>query len=148
MATVEEKLRTTLDAVASQTGGRAIVHRYPDGSIDGEILLPVGRGENPRQKIDDLERALSRRRLPTDTFLATGFRFPPSEGMDRSAYDRHRGLFQVFTNFQYKASYPVAYATTIEIISRTTKRGYRKPQQILVRVHWNPEGIKPKREHK
>jgi len=145
---IEEYLR---EAAAGISGSRVRVIINADGSIDGELFAPIGASDTVEEKFESIQDVLRDERVP-GTFVSAGFRFEPSSRIPtKNDYNRHRGLYQVFSNY-YKSP-PLAIDTVRDIITGESnkgrgmrRKGYKKPIQMIYRVHWNKYGMKPPRE--
>lgn len=143
---VRQQMEDVLSLAAEGVeGARIRVRVNADGSVDGELLAPVERGESVESVLETVEETLRENRI-AKTFTTTGFRWEPRSDEEHLRYDRYKGLFQVFSHYYRNPQESVA--TTEEILGGMRAKRFRKPIQAIVRLHWNRHGTKPPREAK
>ena len=129
------------------------IHVNRDKSIDSELTIIVPRGMSPRRMIVALERYTSK--IP-DTWVSVGVRVPPRPEetvsglfVDLKSHKpkkRGKGAYQAGTYYQHSDSQKYNFATGRKIVSNFANAGRRKPEQVYIRIHWNPDNRKPTRE--
>lgn len=139
-ARIQQKMER---AKAARPGSTYRIYENQDGTIDAELTMPLARGQSFRGAITgDVEQTFRTGRIPY-TWTSTGMRFPEGEE-EKSPFDTYKGMPQVFTAYYYDA--PGSNKTALVIEETTKRRKIRKPVQAVLRLHWNPKGIKPPRE--
>lgn len=138
-----DKMKAHLEYMA-QDAGKVRVFPNSDGSIDGELLVKIEKGESLESALEELEeRGRTSPHKIARASYATGFRWEPSNRDEGKNYDRHRGLFQVFSHYYSNLQSAIALTETQSEHMRSKR--YRKPTQAIVRIHWNARGTKPTR---
>lgn len=121
-----------------------------DGSVLSQITI-AGMRESPDKVLLRIGRSI---KPPKDTFFSTGFKFdmanviedPDMQETIAESYQRNRGSYQ--TTLYYQEALPEKVQTQIlrarDVLSHMRRAGHRKPSQLVLRVNWNPKGIRPK----
>lgn len=146
-ANKREQIEDYLKQIAEGVSGRARVIVNADGTIDGEVFAPIEYGESLETKFENVQDTIRENR-PAGTFVCAGFRFEPSARVPTKAdYNRHRGLYQVFSNYYRNPPNAIDVVRDMVVGEKgMRKKGYRKPVHLIYRVHWNRYGVKPPRE--
>lgn len=133
------------------------MHEYRDGTVDGEIVLYVDRGEDAIKMMQDLEAAFGMDNQ-RGVWFQVGARFAVKEGEEKEAsgiVDRRRGVDEVslyyrkmFASSEHdrKQIFFDAFGTMQHTTIPAMQDKYgRKAETIFVRMHWNPDNEKPRR---
>ena len=148
-AQAEEEIRERLEEikVELENGGidaRVRVHRYRDGSVDGEVLANVPRGVSADQLAMDIEHAAGRKGMG-GFWINMGTRFTIEE--DEEVYRRFRGYNDVNTHYQRATPgnwSEIPLIVRKQIIKGMEKKYGRKAHSVYLRIHWNRHGAKPR----
>jgi hypothetical protein len=151
----------TLIQAAIEQGARMLITRgydaaeaiagNADGSIDAEVRVrAIPHGVKVNEVLLDAEHAL-RDRLGPLMWISVGVRFParPEEEKDedfRKEYRVVRGLAEVYVHWQRHTKLADNFQTSRVITRRLRDVGRLKPEQVIIRIHWNPENRKPRRK--
>lgn len=144
-----EKIRERLDDIRDSLGGvdidsRVRIHSYKDGSVDGEVLVTVPRGTSTDDLVRDIESEMGRRSMP-GFWISMGVRFTIKE--DDEVYRRFRGYNDVNTHYQRATPSNWSEIPLIvrkQIVKGMEKKYGRKTDSVYVRIHWSPDGNKPR----
>lgn len=148
MANERDRIQGILQQAADQLeGARVRVTVNADGSVDGELLATVPRGESVEAILETVETELREHRIG-GAWVSTGFRFEPRPSDEGKLYDRYRGLFQVFSRYYRYGALPESVAVTEEIAEGMRRKRFNKANQAIIRIHWNKYGQRPPREGK
>lgn len=125
------------------------VHLNKDGTVDGELRVRPKRGQEVTRiflRMEENTKPMSAGK--TDTWISAGTRYKPRE--KEEFYIRFMGMSQANTN--YSRNKGTFRATNLvgarEIHERMADRGRRKPEQVIMRVHWNKDNKQPTRKGK
>ena len=116
------------------------IHKNVDGSVDAELRVKPQRGEQVNQIFIDMEDAS--KPVPT-TWVSTGVRYAPRE--TEEFYTRFMGMSQANAYYQKNTKLATNFVTGRVINTRLQEKGRRKPETVFLRLHWNPENVKPAR---
>jgi hypothetical protein len=142
---INERLEKVKEALAAiDVDSRVRVHSYVDESIDGEILVQVPRGTSTNDLVLDMEEAMGRSSMP-GFWINMGVRFTIKR--DEEIYRRLRGMNDV--NTHYQAGVPANWSEIPLIVRKVIVKGMekkygRKTESVYLRIHWSPDGKKPK----
>lgn len=137
--------------------GAASIAGNADGSIDAEVRVrAIPHGMKVNEILLDLEHSLRDLLGPgwpkgvAPAWISAGVRFParPHEIDDedfRKEYKVVRGLAEAFVHWQRQSKLAENFLTTRLIAKKLHAAGRLKPEQIIVRVHWNPDNNRPRR---
>lgn len=151
---VEEGARRVM---ARGHDGAASIAGNADGSIDAEVRVrAIPHGILVNDILLDLEHALRDLLGPgwpkgvAPAWLSVGVRFPArGNEMDdadfRKEYKVVRGLAEAFVHWQRQSKLAENFVTARVVARRLHNAGRLKPEQIIVRVHWNPDNNRPRR---
>lgn len=155
---IRKRLADTQDALeALERDGHMSMHEYRDGTVDGEIVLYVDRGEDAIRMMQDLEAAFGMDNQ-RGVWFQVGARFAVKEGEEKEAsgiVDRRRGVDEVSLYYRKmfaagehdrKQIFFDAFGTMQhQTIPAMQDKYGRKAETIFVRMHWNPDNEKPRR---
>lgn len=131
--TKRERISDALQKAALLTGGKPRVVRNRDGSIDGELSIPIKRGESFNSKLEEIERLLEDEKEIKGAKYAVGFAWEQSNAEPASSrYERIGGLNH--TSFHYYSDLPSAILYAEEVHKTVRRRKYRKPHTAIIRV--------------
>ena len=118
------------------------IHENKDGSIDSELRIKPKRGQQVNDIFLDMEGCVTA--IP-NTWVSTGIRYKPREREEY--YIRFKGLSQANSYYQRNTQRKLAtnFVTGRRINERMEVKGRRKPEQVIMRVHWNAKNTKPER---
>jgi hypothetical protein len=106
----------------------------------------VPRGVRTERILGRLSRYLP---LVPGAWISTGFAFGPSSTEEeRELYKRYRRLMGLFaaTNYhQRQVKQAENFRTAIEMVKNFREFGRRKPERVIVRLHWNHMDKQPER---
>lgn len=125
--------------------GRIRIHHYKDGSVDGELLVKVPYGTSADDLVlDGIEPSTGRQGMP-GFWINMGVRFTIKD--DDEVYRRFRGYNDV--NTHYQPAVPANWSeipliVRKQIIAGMEKKYGRKTDSVYLRIHWNPDGTKPR----
>jgi hypothetical protein len=142
---IKERLENVRDALDSvDIDSRVRVHKYKDGSVDGELLVKVPRGMSADDLTRDMERAMGRQSM-RGFWINMGTRMVIKE--DDEVYRKFRGFNDV--NTHYQAGVPanwseIPFIVRKVIIAGMEKKYGRKVDSVYLRIHWSRDGRKPR----
>ena len=115
-----------------------------DGTVDAELLVYLQRGQSVRDLSLDIEEALS---PPRGQWFNVGIRVPPNKAIENPEdYERALGLIQI-QMYSRRSRYagPAWNDWREEVLPKIEKgtKGWRKPEQLFVRLYWSPTGDRP-----
>lgn len=147
---IYERIERVLKKAQTKLPGSNVrMHTYRgDGSIDAWLTLYPSRSESINSHLISMEHAL---KPILETWISVGFRIPPSKRMSKEVYEHYpkfQGLLEAFGYPRRNSpkGFPLAFSTAKYIWMNLKKSGHRKPDHIVVKVHYNAQGFKPKRE--
>ena len=135
-------------------------HEYRDKSIDGELSVFIERGQDASDIMKRVEEAFGTENI-RQTWMSLGVRFGVAKGdleQAETRYDRHKGMFEAWMYwrqmFRRTSDESERKAQIIDPFGRMESQVIpgiqdeydRKVHQIIVRLHWNPNGDKPDRD--
>ena len=124
-----------------------IIHPNSDGTIDGELrLLGLPRGMSADSILFQIEAAISKTHA---MWLSVGIRVPFSKPTDEidSGGVHYRGALQTQAYPQQMKHRAENFKTARDkVVRNISRKGYRKPDELFIRLHWNPSGAPPPRE--
>jgi len=139
-----ERIKAILEPLTEEvSGSRVKVHRYADGSIDGEILIKLPRGVSTADAADQIQQGIAS--MPRGFWISAGQRFTIKANDE--VYRKRTGLNEVSTSYQRSNRANLAEILLIlrEKIGKGTARKYRrKAEQVFLRVRYSPTGKRPK----
>jgi hypothetical protein len=155
---IVRRLADTQDALeAFELAGRLRTHQYKNGEVDGEIVVDVERGQDAVDLARKLEQAFGMANQ-RGVWFQVGARFAVREGEWEAAsgiVDRRKGMDEVTMYYRKMYSKDDQVRRGIfgdafgmmehKVIPRMEHKYGRKAQTVFVRLHWNPEGKKPRR---
>ena len=121
------------------------LHRNRDGSLDSELRIIPRRGQSVNEIFIDMEQFV--KAIPT-TWISTGIRYRPRETEESGIPGDYRGLSRINSYYQKNTPRKLAtnFVTAREINKRVSDKRFRKAENVLVKVHWNPKNNKPERD--
>lgn len=122
--------------------------KYTSGSVDGTLTIrAVPRGLKVHDLLVDLENVWGKGM--GEAFFSVGLRYSTPEGIESADY-RYRGLGVAQTYYHRAGERKLrwAFLSAREANKNIAKRHRGKPEQIFVKIHWNPKGQHPKRGKK
>lgn len=115
-----------------------IIYYNADGSVDAELRVDAIPNE---LSVNKLITAIERHLSPVaGAFYQGGVRYHPREG--EPVYTKFMGMSQAES--WYHGELVDTFATVKKIDENMRQAGRKKPKQVFIRAHWNPEGIHPK----
>lgn len=132
-----------------ELGGRVLVHRYANGTVDGEITFHVPRGMSEDEMYRSLLRAFGQTygKLGDGYWLSIGQRYEIRE--DDVVYRRNRGMNEIATYYASMRRSGIIAATfgaARDLMAPGARKKYgRKATTVFVRVHWNAGKTQPER---
>lgn len=149
----EEKIRERLMATAersSELGGRVLVHRYANGTVDGEIAYHVPRGMTEDELYRELLRAFRQSNTGMNDehyWISLGQRYEIKE--DDEVYRRNKGMNEIATyyaNLRRSGIVAATFGAARDLMAPGAHKKYgRKASVVFIRMHWNPSKSKPER---
>lgn len=154
------RLKKAASAFQAKTGisPRVRSHVYRDGSMDAELTVDLPRKMDPVEAMKRLEESFGTENSRGLWFqVGANFTTVEREGFSPSGtVDRRRGLEGVGMHYRRMwgvrgsprtAVFADAFGTMeSRVIPAMRARPYsRKVESLYIRVHWNPEGTKPRR---
>lgn len=141
---IKDRLESTRGGLPSHIDARVRVHKYKDGSIDGELLCKVPRGTSANDVALEIESATGRVGMP-GFWINMGTRFTIEE--DEEVYRKNRGMNDV--NTHYQSAVPANWSEIPFIVRKVIIRGMekkygRKADSVYLRIHWSRDGDKPR----
>lgn len=142
---IRERLESIRERLSEmEIDSRVRIHRYQDESIDGELLVKVPYGVSADNLALDMEQAMGRDSMP-GFWINMGTRFTIKE--DEQVYRRFRGFNDVSTHYQ--AAVPANWSEIPLIVRKVIIKGMekkygRKADSVYLRIHWSPDGDKPR----
>jgi hypothetical protein len=119
---------------------------YVSGSIDGMLTIrAIPRGVSVHKLLVYME---SRFGEVPETFISVGLRYSAPEGIKSADY-RYRGLAVAHTNYQrssLRRKIRENFGIARQVNENLTDKRRKKPEQIFVKVHWNPDNVRPERK--
>lgn len=130
-----------LDRPAPPYSVRAFISS--NGDVDGELIVHgFRRGESLKPIVDDLMFGMTQN-LP-GMWISVGVRYAAPEGVKSPDY-RYRGLSEAMT--YYRKSDPTGtlsvFLTERNILENLKRKKRPKPEQIIIRLHWNKQNAHP-----
>lgn len=146
-AAMANAMRTALGKAKDSRGGMAYVFHNRNNTVDGQWRLDIPRGVEPKRIATIAEEALRRVKLP-GAYVSVGVEFPTPEIKGPRHYDRiSKMLSQAIAYAQEWGKRHKNFATAKgRIIGGLANNKRRKPTAVVVRIHWNPDGIRPSRD--
>lgn len=145
----EKEIRDRLESAQAvlemmDIDSRVRVHRYADGSVDGELLVKVPYGMSSNDVALEMETAVGREGMG-GYWINMGTRFTIKE--DEEVYRKFRGFNDV--NTHYQAAVPANWSEIPLILRKVILKGMehkygRKAESVYTRVHWSRHGRKPR----
>jgi hypothetical protein len=148
----ERMLEKMKDLLPSDLQREVSVAINSDGSVDGQLRIRgIGRRDDIMSILTDLEAATSK---ISKSWISVGYRFPEDHKVKSENYERWRGLLQTQLYHQLLSgakrkgkkkihNIPIHYRTARKVYQRMRGKGRRKPTEIFIRLHFNPQGQKP-----
>lgn len=143
---ITERLEDARGVLTAAAGidSRVRVHKYKDGSVDGELLVKVPRGTSSDDVAMEIENAVGRQGMP-GFWINMGVRMTIEE--DEEVYRRMRGMNDV--NTHYQAAVPANWSEIPFIVRKVIIKGMekkygRKSDSVYLRIHWSRNGDKPR----
>lgn len=113
-----------------------------DASVDGEVRFTIPKGINLRDVLLLAENAM---KVPRGQWLSVGFVHDISglsaEVMKR--YLRYRGKARTQAYWSRSAKKALHFLTARRIARNIARKRRRKPEQVIIKLHWNPWREKP-----
>lgn len=155
---IDRRLEDTQAALESfGIEGDTKVHSYTDGTIDGELVIAIGRGMSGVDAMRKLEVAFGMDN-ERGLWFQVGARFAVREGEEKNSsgvVDRRKGLDEVTLYWRRMFAkddqvrtgiFGDAFGTMQHVVIPSMEDKYgRKTDSIFVRLHWNPDHEKPNR---
>lgn len=117
-----------------------------DGSVDGELRVSnIPRGLQVHGKGGILAEVEADFRPPPDHWMNIRFMgtFEPKDiPKEKKAYERRQGMDVVAV---YPSRHDPNTFFVAQEIAENIKTRRRKPQQVAIRLYWNPKGKKPQK---
>lgn len=115
-----------------------------DGTVDAELLVYLQKGQSVRELSLDIEEVL---RPPRGQWINIGIRVPPNKAIERPEdYERALGLIQI-QMYSRRSRYagPAWNDWREEVLPKIEAgtKGWRKPEQLFVRLYWSPLDDRP-----
>lgn len=126
-----------------------LVHRYKDGTVDGELSFEVPRGVSEEDMYRELMEAFGQNpgHIGPGYWLSVGMRYAIKEGDE--VYRRNRGMNEIATYFAGMRRTGIVSATfgaARDLMTPGARDKFkRKAQLVFIRLHWNPDRDKPAR---
>jgi hypothetical protein len=126
-----------------------LVHQYKDGTVDGEIVFPVPRGVTEERLYKTILDAYGQNpgHIGPGYWLSLGQRYTIKEGDE--VYRRNRGMNEIMTYYASMTRRGIIAATfgaARDLMTPGAREKYRrKAAMVIVRLHWNPDRVKPER---
>jgi len=127
---------------------RVRIHVYGDGSIDGELLYQISRGESPNDALGTIRNSVHEgdrlRPLSKNIWITIGARYTIKE--DEQVYRRYNGMNEVGVHYQQASITNIGEVFNIfeeKSLKGLKKKYRRKAELIYVRLHWNPRRQQP-----
>lgn len=145
-AVIKARLEDARSRLPERYDSRIIIHPYVDGSVDGELYVKVPEGTGSADTSWDLYEAFQPLAVGTRYWMSVGARYIIEE--DDEVYRRNRGMNLVETNYQRATAPNVSEEHDLlerKLLPGMQNRYKREASNIFIRLHWNPEGERPKR---
>ena len=146
-----DAIRETLELMKNaHVGSKIKTHVYPSGQVRGEIRIPLPKRRSVHDMLLDIaEEAM----FKPGTWTSTGFLGTQTKQQkDRSPMRRYKGKSYVHTSPQKDKAQGEQIITANQVWEHMKAADYAKPDEIILRVAWNPSGKqesfrRPKRKH-
>lgn len=145
-AVIRARLEDARSRLPERYESRIITHPYVDGSVDGELYVKVPAGDASRDVSWDLYEAFQPLAVGVRYWMSVGARYIIEE--DDEVYRRNRGMNLVETNYQRATAPNISEEHDIlefKLLPGMREHYKREATNIFIRLHWNPEGERPKR---
>ncbi len=145
-ATIEARLNDAKDQLPQGYDGKVMLHVYADGSVDGELYVKVPRGLSTGDVELEMYEAFEQVAVGQRYWISSGARYKVETDDER--YKRFKGMTQVSTNYQraVRANIVEEHLIVQEKLIKGMDRSFgQEAHSVFIRLHWNPEDIKPKR---
>lgn len=143
-AMIDSRLNDARSRLPDGLVSQILIHAYADGSVDGELYVKVPK--DSKEAEFDLYDAFGNMTIGKKFWITAGARYIIEK--DEEIYRRFRGLNQVETNYQAATQPNIVEVHNIlrhSILPGMKNRYRREAYSIYIRMHWNPEGDRPKR---
>lgn len=140
---IRERLRV---AVSRLPGARQTMHIYKDGSIDGEVMMPIPRGKKAEDVVGDLYNAIGKMGFGEEVWVSMGARYTIEK--DEEVYRKFNKMNEVGTNYQRAIKKNILEEVLIlqnKVVRGLKKKFRRKATLVYIRFNWNPEKKQPSR---
>jgi hypothetical protein len=115
-----------------------------DDTVDSELLVYIPKGKSVRDLSLDIEEVL---RPPRGQWFNVGIRVPPNKAIaSPEDYERALGLIQIqMHSRRSRYAGPAWDDWRQEVLPKIEKgtKGWRKPEQLFVRLYWSPIDERP-----
>lgn len=129
------------------------VVRNRDGSVDGELRLPIQRGVQERDVIKRISQAVDNGSFypPPGSWLSMGARYNPDVISSAKGADDYRvwwGKVDVGAPYQRARFSAENLGTALRYADAMRKRYRRKASEVTIRIHYNPRDRRPTQKGK
>lgn len=152
---IEKVIRAVLTSAhdelppALYDASRVRIHKYRDGTIDGELMVRIPHGVKPRDASEQVEEAFGHREVHPEIWIQTGVRYTIQE--DDEIYRKFQGMNELNVFFQRSTRHNVGDVFAIqreEQMAGLDRKYGRQAEMIYVRLHWNKENARPEPERR
>ena len=146
--TDSEAIRETMDELAKRfavAGSIVTVAINADGSVDGEIVLNVPKGQDTADFLLDIENEVHDIGIPAGSYVGGGLMFQAREGEELSddSDKRHLGLYIKHTYAHGDEMLAEAFVAIREITRYHDLAGRLSPSRVVFRLNINPDSKAP-----
>ena len=126
-----------------------LVHRYRDGTVDGEIAFQVPRGVSEEELYKRILEGFGQMpgHIGPGYWISVGQRYTIKEGEE--VYRRTKGMNELATYYASMSRSGIIASTIGAARDFMTPGAHdkyrRKAGIVFVRLHWNPDRKKPER---
>lgn len=122
------------------------IHRNRDGTIDAELKVKPTEDMSVTDVLTEVDEVV--KPVP-NTFVSTRVRYEPTDWIEASPFDRRfQGMYEIGTNYQRNTRGKLAANINSGkfMDEKATEAGAGAPEQVALRIHWNPDKERPERK--
>lgn len=158
-AKIEAEMKASLEASAARfedldkrAVGKVRVYRNADGSVSGEIKIPLHSRLSAKRVLLDMGDAVKGVRR-AGVWEQVGFTFEPTAKTrtreEWQKYNRSRGgMGRLGTYYRRRDKLGNSILTARDLVDKVQRRKRGTVNQVYVRLHWDPEGNRPSKRRK